>query len=55
MHTQVHPSPEERLASVERIVAESGGRAPRGVRLIDFREPTAEELGFDEGEFGEFQ
>ena len=49
MDGQTHRrSPEERRASVQRIVAASGGRAPAGVRLIDFREPTAEELAYAE-------
>jgi len=48
MECQNQPTPEERRASVERIVAASGGRAPAGVRLIDFREPTADELAWAE-------
>jgi hypothetical protein len=48
MQSQTHPTPEERRASVERIVRASNGRAPRGTRLIDFREPTAEELAWAE-------
>ena len=48
MHTQTHPSPEERRASVERIVRESGGRAPRGVRLISFRKATPDEIAYAE-------
>ena len=41
-------TPAERRKAVERIVAASGGRAPRGVALIDFREPTKEELAYAE-------
>jgi len=48
MDSQTHPTPEERRASVERIVRVSGGHAPAGVRLIDFREPTADELAWAE-------
>jgi hypothetical protein len=48
MDSQHHPTPEERRASVERIIAASGGKAPPGVRLIDFREPTADELAYAE-------
>jgi hypothetical protein len=48
MQIQTHPTPEERRASVEGIIAASGGRAPAGVRLIDFREPTADELAWAE-------
>jgi hypothetical protein len=45
---QQRRSPEERRASVERIVVASNGTAPPGVRLIDFREATAEELAWAE-------
>ena len=48
MESQTHPSPEQRRASVERIARESGGRAPAGVRLIDFREATTEERAWAE-------
>ncbi len=48
MDSQPHPSPEDRRARVERIIAASNGTAPPGVRLIDFREPTAEELAYAE-------
>jgi hypothetical protein len=40
MHSKAHPSPEERRASVERIVAASGGLAPAGVRFIEFRKAS---------------
>jgi hypothetical protein len=40
MSSQTHPTPEERRASVERIVAASGGRAPAGVRFIEFRKAS---------------
>ena len=48
MRSQKHRSPEERRASVRKIVAESDGRAPRGVALIDFRPPTEDELAYAE-------
>jgi len=37
-------SPQERRASVERIVAASNGRAPRGVRMVRFRRASADEI-----------
>ncbi len=46
--SHTHPSPEERRASVEKIVRESGGRAPRGVRLIGFRKATPDEIAYAE-------
>jgi hypothetical protein len=48
MKSNTHPTPGQRRASVKRIVAASEGRAPKGVRLIDFREPTADELAWAE-------
>ena len=38
MPKHVQRSPEERRAIVERIVAESGGKAPASVSLLEFRE-----------------
>lgn len=43
-----HRSADERRAAVTRIVAESEGRAPRGVALIGFRAPTKDELAYAE-------
>ena len=34
-------SPTERAARLARVVKGSAEKAPRGVKLIDFREPTA--------------
>ena len=48
MECQAHPSPEERRASVERIVRESNGLAPAGVRFIDFRKATPDEIAWAE-------
>ncbi len=48
MDSQTHPTPEERRASVERIVAASGGRAPAGVRFISYRKATPDEIAYAE-------
>jgi hypothetical protein len=46
--SQQGQSPEERRASVEKIVAASNGNVPPGVALIDFREATPEERAYAE-------
>jgi hypothetical protein len=44
MNNSFHHSPEERRRLAARIIEEAGGKAPKGVALVDFRDPTPDEL-----------